>query len=332
MAELAQSLYRKYAGHFPIGTCVSPRSLEIHKELLLHHYNSLTSENHMKFGPIHPAPDTYNFTEADRLVAFAKEHGKLVRGHTLVWHNQNAPWVFQDAAGGLVDRDTLLKRMEEHIRTVVSHYRGSVYCWDVVNEAVADSGPELLRQKSPWLEIIGPDFIEKAFEFTHAADPDALLFYNDYNESQPDKRDKIYQLVKGLKEKGVPIHGIGLQAHWNIYWPSLDDIRAAIELYASLGVQLHVTELDLSVFAFDDRRTDLSEPTAEMMELQEERFEQIFALFREYAGVITNVTFWGAADDTTWLDNFPVRGRKNWPLLFDTQHRPKPALARIMQF
>jgi len=332
MAELAQSLYRKYAGHFPIGTCVSPRSLETHKELLLHHYNSLTSENHMKFGPIHPAPDTYNFTEADRLVAFAKEHGKLVRGHTLVWHNQNAPWVFQDAAGGLVDRDTLLKRMEEHIRTVVSHYRGSVYCWDVVNEAVADSGPELLRQKSPWLEIIGPDFIEKAFEFTHAADPDALLFYNDYNESQPDKRDKIYQLVKGLKEKGVPIHGIGLQAHWNIYWPSLDDIRAAIELYASLGVQLHVTELDLSVFAFDDRRTDLSEPTAEMMELQEERFEQIFALFREYAGVITNVTFWGAADDTTWLDNFPVRGRKNWPLLFDTQHRPKPALARIMQF
>ncbi|HOB08383.1 MAG: endo-1,4-beta-xylanase [Limnochordia bacterium] len=332
MSELIQSLYKKYEPFFAVGTCVSPRTLETHKELLVNHFNSLTSENHMKFGPIHPTPDTYDFTQADRMVAFAKEHSKLVRGHTLVWHNQNAPWVFQDEGGGFVGKDVLLKRMEEHINTVVSRYRGAVYCWDVVNEAVADSGPDVLRQKSPWLEIIGPEFIEKAFEYAHAADPDALLFYNDYNESQPDKRDKIYRLVRGLKEKGVPIHGIGLQAHWNIHWPSLDDIREAIEQYASLGLQLHITELDMSMFAFEDRRTDLAEPTAEMLEKQAERYEQVFALFREYAGVITNVTLWGAADDVTWLHNFPVRGRKNWPLLFDMQHKPKPALERIMRF
>ena len=222
--------------------------------------------------------------------------------------------------------------MEDHINTVVSRYRGSIYCWDVVNEAVADSGPEILRQKSPWLEIIGPEFIARAFEFAHAADPEALLFYNDYNAVQAVKRDKIYQLVKGLQEKGIPVHGVGIQAHWNIYWPTTAEIREAIEKYASLGLQVHITELDMSVFAFDDRRSDLTEPTPEMITKQAERYEQIFGLFREYADVITNVTLWGAADDVTWLHNFPVRGRRNWPLLFDMNHKPKPALERILQF
>ena len=332
MSNQVQSLFKKYESYFPIGTCVSPRALETHKDLLINHFNSLTSENHMKFGPLHPEPDRYDFAAADQLVAFAKEHNKLVRGHTLVWHNQNAPWLFRDKDGNLVDKDTLLNRMKEHINTVVPRYKDSVYCWDVVNEAVEDTGPEILRQKSLWLEIIGPEFIEKAFEYAHEADPNALLFYNDYNESDPVKRDKIYQLVKGLKEKDIPIHGVGMQAHWNIYGPSLDLIREAIEKYASLGVQIHITEMDISVFEFHDRRTDLTEPTAEMIDKQAERYESIFSLFREYKDVVTNVTLWGAADDVTWLHDFPVRGRKNWPLLFDMNHKPKLALERIMQF
>lgn len=327
-----QSLYQKYQSYFPIGTCVSPSALKTHEELLINHFNSLTSENHMKFEALQPEQDSYDFTVADQLIAFAKEHNKLVRGHTLVWHNQNPSWLFHDKDGNLVDKDTLLKRMEEHINTVVPRYKDTVYCWDVVNEAVEDTGSEILRQNSMWLKIIGPEFIEKAFEFAHAADPDALLFYNDYNESNPVKRDKIYQLVKNLKEKGAPIHGVGLQAHWNIYDPSMDDIRAAIEKYASLGLQLHITEMDISVFKFDDKRTDLMEPTAEMLEKQAERYESVFALFREYSDVITNVTLWGAADDVAWLHNFPVRGRKNWPLLFDMDHNPKPAFDSIMQF
>lgn len=332
MSMQVQSLYQKYESYFPVGTCVSPRNLETHRELLITHFNSLTAENHMKFGPIHPEPDADNFTFADQLVEFAKQHNKLIRGHALVWHNQNPPWLFIDGDGRPVDRDTLLKRMEEHIHTVVSRYRGSIYCWDVVNEAVADSGPEVLRQRSPWLGIIGPDFIAKAFEFAHAADPEALLFYNDYNAVQPGKRDKIIQLVKGLQDKGISVHGVGIQGHWNLYWPDAGEIREAIEKYAALGVQVHITELDMSVFAFDDRRTDLTEPTSEMIEKQAERYGQVFALFREYADVITNVTLWGAADDTTWLHNFPVRGRINWPLLFDMNHQPKPALERILQF
>lgn len=326
------SVYKKYEDYFPIGTCVSPQTLITHKDLLISQYNSLTSENHMKFESIHPEMDRYDFTVADQLVEFAQEHNKLVRGHTLVWHGQNPAWLFKDKNGNQVDRDTLLKRMKEHIETVMHRYKDSVYCWDVVNEAVEDSGTHILRKKSPWLEIVGPDFLEKAFEYAHEADPDALLFYNDYNESEPAKRDKIYELVKGLKDKNVPIHGVGLQAHWNIYGPSIDVIRQAIEKYAELGLELHVTELDVSVFEFSDRRADLTEPTQEMLDKQAELYDNIFSLFREYAEIVTNVTFWGAADDATWLDNFPVRGRKNWPLLFDVKHNPKPAFDRIVKF
>lgn len=332
MSEQILSLYKKYEKYFPIGTCVSPRTLQTHKGLLIEHYNSLTSENHMKFESIHPKKDEYDFSAADELVQFAQKHDKLVRGHTLVWHGQNPSWLFRNDQGDLIDRNTLLKRMEEHINTVVTRYKDTVYCWDVVNEAVEDSGSEILRQRSPWLDIVGPDFLEKAFEYAHAASPDTLLFYNDYNESQPEKRDKIYKLVKGLVDKNIPIHGVGLQAHWSIFGPSLDDIRAAIEKYASLGLQLHITELDVSVFEFDDRRTDLTEPTAEMVDKLTERYDEIFTLFREYSEVVTNVTLWGAADDATWLDGFPVRGRKNWPLLFDVNHDPKPALKKIMEF
>lgn len=331
MSNQIQSLYEKYQSHFPIGTCVSPRTLVTHQDLLIKHYNSLTSENHMKFGLIHPKIDQYDFTEADKLVEFARDHNKLVRGHTLVWHGQNPKWLFYDQAGDHVDRKTLLKRTQEHINTVVSRYKDDIYCWDVVNEAVDDKGSDILRP-SPWVDIVGEDFIEKAFEYAHAVDPKALLFYNDYNESTPAKRDKIYKLVKGLKDKDIPIHGVGLQAHWNIYGPSLDEIREAIEKYASLGVQLHITEMDVSVFEFHDRREDLTAPTEEMLDKLAERYDAMFKLFREYSEVVTNVTLWGPADDATWLDGFPVRNRKNWPLLFDVNHNPKQALERVIQF
>ncbi|AZK46397.1 endo-1,4-beta-xylanase [Paenibacillus lentus] len=171
---------------------------------------------------------------------------------------------------------------------------------------------------------------EGIFTFEEA-DPSALLFYNDYNESNPLKREKIYRLLQLLLDQGAPIHGVGLQAHWNLYGPSLDDIRAAIEKYASLGLQLQLTELDVSMFAFDDKRTDLKEAPPELIELQAQRYEQLFKLLKEYRDVISSVTFWGAADDYTWLDNFPVCGRKNWPFLFDEHHQPKPAFHRVAE-
>ncbi|GBF77861.1 hypothetical protein PA598K_06439 [Paenibacillus sp. 598K] len=313
-----------------MGAAVNPRTLVDQRDLLREHFNSVTAENEMKFERLQPEEGRYTFEHADRMMDFAKEYGIGVRGHTLVWHNQTPAWVFEDGSGGTIDREGLLARMKSHIDTVVGRYKGEIYAWDVVNEAVADSGPEVLRE-SPWLSIAGEDFIARAFEYAHAADPGALLFYNDYNESVPEKREKIYTLVKSLLDRDVPIHGVGLQAHWSLFHPDTDDIRRAIERYASLGLKLHITELDVSVFAHDDKRTDLKEPSAEMMERQAERYGEFFGLFREYSEYITSVTFWGAADDYTWLDYFPVRSRKNWPFLFDAAHQPKPSFWKVVQ-
>lgn len=322
-------LHEVFKGQFLVGAAVSPFTLKREEDLIKAHFNSLTAENEMKFERLQPEEGRFTFQHADDLMAFAAANGLEVRGHTLVWHNQTPRWVFEDVHGGQTDRMTLLARMKSHIDAVVGRYKGRIYAWDVVNEAVSDKKEELLRP-SPWLEIIGEEFIAQAFHYAHEADPEALLFYNDYNESNPVKREKIYTLVKSLLERDVPIHGIGLQAHWNLEFPSLDDIRAAIERYASLGLQLHITELDISVYRHEDKRTDLKAPTEQMLELQAERYQQIFDLFREYKGHITSVTFWGVADNYTWLDNFPVIGRKNWPFVFDIEGRPKQSFWKIV--
>ncbi|WP_404455166.1 endo-1,4-beta-xylanase [Virgibacillus necropolis] len=325
------SLHKVYQDYFHIGAAVNPMTLNSEQEIIKKHFSSITAENEMKFEALHPEEDRFTFETADKILSFAKENGKSVRGHTLVWHNQTSDWIFTDANRKLVDRQTLLKRMERHITTVMERYKGQIYSWDVVNEAVTDSGKNILRD-SKWLSIIGDDFIDKAFEYAHQADPDAALFYNDYNESNPEKRDKIFKLVKGLVDKGVPIHGIGMQAHWNLTGPSYDEIRKAIEKYASLGMKIQITEMDVSVFNFNDKRTHFTEPTEEMKVLQAERYQGFFKLFREYADVITSVTFWGATDEYTWLDNFPVKERKNWPFVFDVNHMPKNSFWKIADF
>ncbi|MDG5472393.1 endo-1,4-beta-xylanase [Jeotgalibacillus sp. ET6] len=323
------ALFNVFENDFLIGAAVNPMTLQAQKEFINTHFNSLTSENNMKFENLQPEEGRFTFEQADELMAFAKQNGKTVRGHTLVWHNQTPQWVFQNKNGGRADRQLVLDRMKDHIDTVVGRYKGQIQSWDVVNEAVTDSGDRRLRE-SNWQETIGDDFMEKAFEYAHLADPDAELFYNDYNESDPEKREKIYTTVKELVEKDVPIHGIGLQAHWSLHHPTLDHIRAAIERYASLGLKLHITEMDVSVFAFDDKRTDLTAMTAEMAQQQIERYHQFFECFREYSDVISSVTFWGVADNYTWLDDFPVQGRKNWPLLFDQDLQPKESFWKLV--
>ncbi|MEK3786668.1 endo-1,4-beta-xylanase [Paenibacillus sp. FSL K6-1230] len=328
LKELFQEQFRH---DFLIGAAVSARTIHTQRDLLVAHFNSITAENEMKFISVHPTEDEYTFEEADRIVSFAREHGMKMRGHTLVWHNQTSDWMFETHNGSRVDQETLLQRMKSHIRTVMSRYKQDIYAWDVVNEVIADEGDELLRP-SRWLEIAGPDFIAKAFEYAHETDPDALLFYNDYNESDPQKSRKIHKLLQSLLEQGVPIHGVGLQAHWNLYEPGLDEIRAAIERYASLGLQLQITELDMSMYRFDDHRKDLTQPSEEMLELQARRYADVFELLKEYRQHVSSVTFWGAADDYTWLDDFPVRGRKNWPFLFDESHLPKPAFHQLARY
>ncbi|CAM3367964.1 endo-1,4-beta-xylanase [Marinicrinis lubricantis] len=322
-------LHEVFGSYFDVGAAVNKVTIKTQQDLLRQHFNSVTAENEMKFERLHPKEHVYTFDDADRIVSFAKAGGMAVRGHTLVWHNQTPSWVFEQPSGEQADGEMLLARMKSHIHTVMSRYKGSIYAWDVVNEAISDKGGEFLRS-SKWLDIVGEDFIAKAFEYAHEADPGAQLFYNDYNESNPEKREKIYKLVQSLKEKDVPIHGVGLQAHWSLFHPTKDEIRDALERYASLGVKLHITELDISVFQHDDRRTDLKAPTEEMLELQAQRYDECFKLFKEFSECITSVTFWGAADDYTWLDDFPVRGRKNWPFLFDTNQQPKESFWKVV--
>ncbi|MEJ8305279.1 endo-1,4-beta-xylanase [Saccharibacillus sacchari] len=324
------SLYGAYEGIFHIGAAVSTRTIRREGEFIASHYNSLTAENQMKFEEIHPEESSYDFDAADEIMKFAEKNGMAVRGHALVWHNQTPDWVFEEADGTPASRERVLERLHSHAHAVMSRYRGRIHAWDVVNEAIEEKTEAYLRE-TKWLTTVGEDYLEQAFRIAHAADPSAQLFYNDYNETDPIKRDKIYRLVRSLLEVGAPVHGMGMQGHWNLHGPSIDEIREAIERYASLGVRLHITELDVSAFDFEDRRSDLLAPTDEMQEMLTQRYDDIFRLFREYRNFIDSVTFWGAADNHTWLDGFPVRGRLNWPLPFDRELKPKPAFWRIVE-
>lgn len=336
-AQDKKGLKDYYKDYFPIGVAVHPRMMDEGPEsaLILAQFSSMTPENAMKMGPIHPEENRYNWAPADKIVDFAVKNGLKVRGHTLCWHNQTPRWFFTDSTGNQVSKEVLLARLKQHIDDVVGRYKGKIYAWDVVNEAVPDDG-ELYR-KSKFYEIIGPEYIEKAFEYAHAADPNALLFYNDYNTENAVKRESIYKIVKGLKDKGVPIHGVGLQGHWSIYEPTAQELEESITKFANLGLQVHVTEVDVSVYPKEHERrdkkpTDTSEFTAEMNDKQAAHYKMLFDVFRKYKGKLTSVTFWNLSDKSSWLDNFPVPGRKDYPLLFDQNYQPKKAYWEIVKF
>jgi endo-1,4-beta-xylanase len=327
-----------YKDYFAIGVAVSPRALKTDEsQLILQQFNSLTAENAMKMGPIHPTEKEYNWAGADSIVAFAKKNGLKLRGHTLCWHSQAPRWFFTDSSGQQVSKDVLLARLKDHITTVVNRYKGSVYAWDVVNEVISDR-PDTFYRNSPFYKIAGEEFIAKAFEYAHAADPDALLFYNDYNEISATKRSKIIKMIKGLKQAGVPIHGIGLQGHWAVNEPSREQLDSTLREFAELGLQLQITELDISIYpkehtARGRKAEDYNvEFTNEKEQQQLEKYKMIFELFRKYKDPITSVTFWNISDRNSWLDNFPVRGRKDYPLLFDKDLKPKKVFWEVVKF
>ncbi|MFL5771858.1 MAG: endo-1,4-beta-xylanase [Flavisolibacter sp.] len=326
-----------YKDYFLIGAAVTPRSL--HGEdsaLIVHHFNSLTAENAMKMGPIHPRENEYYWKDADSIAAFAKKHGLKMRGHNLCWHAQAPSWMFKNEKGDTVSKEVLLQRLKDHITTVVNHYKDRVYGWDVVNEAI-DDNDSIFYRKSQWYRICGEDFIARAFEYAHAADPKAVLFYNDYNTENPKKREKIYQMVKKLKEAGVPINAVGLQGHWSINNPAREELEKSIQMFSSLGLQVQITELDVSVYAGrqggqlvqGQRRDTTTGFTGEMEEQQREKYKMLFDVFRQYKDKISGVTFWNLSDRYSWLDG---RGRKNYPLLFDTNRQPKKAYWDVINF
>jgi endo-1,4-beta-xylanase len=326
-----------YKNYFPIGVAVSPRALKsAEAELIIQQFNSMTPENAMKMGPIHPEENRYFWDDADQIVNFAQQHGIKVRGHALCWHEQTPSWIFTDAKGDTVTKEVLLSRLKDHITAVVTRYKGKVYAWDVVNEAIADDPSRLLRN-SPWYKICGVDFIIKAFEYAHAADPDAKLFYNDYNTERPEKRERIYTLLKKLVDANVPIHGIGLQGHWSIFEPTEKELRETLDKYSSLKLDIQITELDVSLYKWEKfkrerRQGETDVFTSELENKQMEHYKMIFKVFRDYKNVITGITFWNISDRRSWLDEYPVAGRKNYPLLFDQNLKPKKAYWEVVKF
>jgi endo-1,4-beta-xylanase len=337
-ASQEKGLKDYYKSYFPVGVAVSPRALKTDEALLIRReFNSVTPENAMKMGPIHPREHEYFWADADSIVAFAQRSKMKIRGHTLCWHNQTPRWMFTDEKGDTVSRAVLLQRLKEHITTVVSRYKGKIYAWDVVNEVISDRGDEVYR-KSAWYKICGPEFIALAFQYAHEADPGALLFYNDYNEIDPVKREKIFKMVMELKQAGVPIHGVGLQAHWAINEPTREQLDKTLARFAESGLALQITELDISVYPKEhnarEKRTEDADQTftAAKEQQQLEVYATCFELFRKYKQHITGITFWNISDRRSWLDNFPVRNRKDYPLLFDKDLKPKKVYQAVVKF
>ena len=342
------SLKDAYKGCFLVGAALNEAQItgrnEAEDALVKAQFNSISPENVLKWERVHPQPGKYDFTLADKYVEFGEQNRMFIIGHNLVWHAQVPKWVFEDENGKPVSRKELLKRLREHITKVVGRYKGRINGWDVVNEALNEDGT--LRQ-SRWYRIIGPDYIEKAFEYAHKADPKAQLYYNDYNLENEPKRKGALELVQRLQAKHIPIYGVGLQEHVNLDWPTLEQLDATITQFGQLGVKVMVTELDVDVLpeATQAQTADVSVNVASNPKLNPyvdglpdsvqqrlaSRYGDLFRTYDKHCGLVTRVTFWGVTDRNSWKNNWPVRGRTNYPLPFDRNAQPKPAVEAIIK-
>ncbi len=312
------------------------------------HFNSIVAENCMKSGPIQPIEGQFNFSLSDQFVKFGEENNCFIVGHTLVWHSQAPKWFFTDSKGKDVSREVLIERMRNHINTVVGRYKGRVHGWDVENEAILDDGS---WRKSKFYNIIGEDFVRLAFQFAHEADPEAELYYNDYSMALPGRRQGVVNMVKSLQQQGAKISGVGMQGHFSLDFPKVEEFEKSILAFAGLGLNVMITELDISALpspknemgADIDTRVDYQKElnpytdglTTEAEKALKDRYQEFFVLFLKHHDVISRVTFWGLHDGQSWKNNFPVPGRTDYPLLFDRNYKlkgfVKPMLDELFQ-
>lgn len=307
-------------------------------------FSAIVAENCMKSEEIHPEEGRYDFTLPDQFVDFGVKNNITVTGHTLIWHSQLPAWFTVDENGNDVTPEVLKQRMKDHITTVVTRYKGRIKGWDVVNEAILDDGS---YRNSKFYRILGEEFIPLAFQYAHEADPDAELYYNDYNEWHVGKRDAIVKLVNQLKERGIRIDGVGMQGHVGMEYPSLAEYEAAINAYAAAGVKVMITEFDMS--ALPSPRQNVGANVADVEAYRQEvnpytnglpdsvatawsnRMMEFFDLFLRHSDKISRVTMWGVADGDSWKNDFPMRGRTDYPLLFDRNHQAKPIVDLIIE-
>jgi len=336
-----------YQGSFRIGAALSQSIYSGNDAagaaLVQAQFNSISPENDLKWERIHPTPQGFNFEPADRYVEFGEKNHMFIIGHCLVWHSQVPHWVFEDDKGNPVSREELLRRMHDHIFAVVGRYKGRINGWDVVNEALNEDGT---LRRSQWQRIIGEDYIAKAFEYAHAADPKAELYYNEYSLENEAKRKGGVELIRKLLAQGVPITAVGLQGHYHMDWPDVETVDATIAAFRALGVKVNITELDVDVLPQVTRThtADVSAKaeggansnpyTAGLPAAQQEalagRYAALFRVFLKHRDAITRVTFWGVTDSHSWLNDFPARGRTNYPLLFDREGKAKPAFDAVV--
>lgn len=332
---------------FLVGAAVAPAQFterdSLGAAIVKAQFNAISPENALKWEVVHPRPGVYDFSGSDAYVDFGKRNGMFVLGHTLVWHSQTPRWVFEDDQGQPLTRTALLARMRDHIGTLVGRYRGRVDGWDVVNEALAEDGT--LRQ-SPWLRIIGEDYIATAFRIAHEADPAAELYYNDYSLERPAKRAGAAALIARLLAQGIPVKAIGMQGHQKLRCPTFAAEDSTIAAFRALGVHVNISELDVDILpsatpncwddsahysrsrdGVDPYRAELPDSAQRMLA---DRYAGMFAVYLKHRDVIDRVTFWGVSDRESWLNDWPIRGRTNYPLLFDRQGRPKPAFNAVL--
>jgi endo-1,4-beta-xylanase len=333
---------------FLIGTAVDGRTVNDPTtplaRLVAREFNAITPTNMMKWGPIEPREGEWRWEGPDRLVDFGAAHRMTVVGHTLVWHSQAPPWLFVDEQGAPVTRARLLQRIEAHIRTLVGRYKGRIQVWDVVNEAI-DEDEKGWRQ-SPFYRIAGPEYVELAFRLAHEVDPKATLLYNDYNEHNPGRRRFLIDVIRDYRKRGVPIHGVGFQGHVGLSYPDMTEYEKSLQAMAAEGVPVHITELDVDVLprATRDTGAEISTRVEARASLNPwttglppevdaqltARYRQLFELFLKYRPTVARVSTWGTHDGESWKNNFPVRGRTNYPLLFDRDLKPKAAHAALI--
>ena len=342
----APGLAAAWRGAFHVGLAVSNQTLDLrtpeHLELIAREFDSVTAENAMKWGVIRPDGVNWQWERADTLVEFATDNDMYVLGHTLVWHSQIPQSVFVDASGEALRRDALLGRMEEHIATLVGRYRGRVHAWDVVNEGVDEGNG---WRQSQWFRIIGDDYMERAFRLANAADPSATLLYNDYNMHNPDKREFLVDVIRDYLDRGVPIHGVGLQGHVGLDYPDMEEWERSIATYAEMGLEVHISELEVDVlpspyqmsaeisnrFQYSPENDPWPDGLPDDVQQQlADRYEQLFRILLRYRDNVRRVTFWGLHDGISWKNDFPIGGRTNYPLLFDRNLETKPAYDRLI--
>ena len=334
-----------FGDKFLVGVAVNVRqSSEVDTasvKIIKKHFNSIVAEDCMKSANIHPEEDRYNFEQADQFVKFGQENNMAIIGHCLIWHSQLAPWFCVDQKGNNVSAEVLKQRMKDHITTIVTRYKGKIKGWDVVNEAIEDDGS---YRKTKFYEILGEEYVPLAFQYAHEADPDAELYYNDYGMHWPGRRDGIVKLIKSLKEKGLRVDAVGMQGHMGMDYPTVEEFEKSMLAFAETGVKVMITEWEMSALPTVHETANISDTVAfskamnpypealpdSVSAVWNARMKAFFNLFLKHADIVERVTAWGVSDGDSWKNNFPVRGRKEYPLLFDRNYEMKPFLKELI--